>query len=158
MLTGSGLHRRYVNTIFYSLQPHGKYDPFVTGAIISNNITNAKICDWFRFQSVSKLIVYIQCGIAHCTRQLILGLFIPGLLAAGRLAIILAISNDEWLNLLWNCPYMNETGLHWWISVLNIRPANGFVLSDKKPLFEPILTQIYVDIRRNWVTVGQSLL
>ena len=43
-------------------------------------------------------------------------------------------------HLLWNCPNMNVTGLHWWSA--NISSGNGLVLSGNKPLPEPMLTQI----------------
>ena len=49
--------------------------------------------------------------------------------------------SDWWLrHLLWNCPNMNATGLHW-LSV-NICSGNGLVLSGNKPLPEAMLTQI----------------
>ena len=53
--------------------------------------------------------------------------------------------SDWWLrHLLWNCPNMNVTGLHWWS--VNIGSGNGLVLSGNKPLPEPMLTQICVTI------------
>ena len=51
--------------------------------------------------------------------------------------------SDQWLRyLMWNCPQMNFTGLHWWS--VNIGSGNGLVLSGSKPLPEPMLTQISV--------------
>ena len=51
--------------------------------------------------------------------------------------------SDWWLrHLLWNCPNMNVTGLHWWS--VNIGSGNGLVPSGNKPVPEPMLTQIYV--------------
>ena len=45
---------------------------------------------------------------------------------------------DWWLrHLLWNCPDMNITGLHWWS--VNIGSGNGLVPSGNKPLPEPML-------------------
>ena len=50
-----------------------------------------------------------------------------------------------WLrHLLWNCPNINVTGLHW--SPGNIGSGNGLVPSGNKPLPEPMLTQISVAI------------
>ena len=43
-----------------------------------------------------------------------------------------------------NCPDMNVIGLHWWS--VNIGSGNGLVPSGNKPLPEPMLTQISVDI------------
>ena len=49
--------------------------------------------------------------------------------------------SDWWLrHLLWNCPNMNVTGLHWWS--VSIGSGNGLVPSGNKPLPEPMLTQI----------------
>ena len=50
-------------------------------------------------------------------------------------------------HLLWNCPNMNVTGLHWWS--VNIDSGNGLVPSGNKPLPEPMLTQISVTIWRH---------
>ena len=49
---------------------------------------------------------------------------------------------SEWQlrHLLWNCPDMNVTELHWWS--LNIGSGNGLVPPGNKPLPEPMLTQI----------------
>ena len=56
--------------------------------------------------------------------------------------------NDWWLrHLLWNCPHMIVTGLHWWS--VNIGSVNGLVPSGNKPLPEPMLTQISVAIWRH---------
>ena len=53
--------------------------------------------------------------------------------------------SDWWLrHILWNCPNMNVTGLHWWS--VNIASGNGLVPSDNKPLPEQMLTQISVAI------------
>ena len=50
-----------------------------------------------------------------------------------------------WLrHLLWNCPDMNVTGLHWWSVIIG--SGNGLVPSGNKPLPEPVLTQISVAI------------
>ena len=70
--------------------------------------------------------------------------------------------SDWWLrHLLWNCPNMNVTGLHWWS--VNIDLGSGMVLSGNKPLPEPMLTQIFVAIcvtRPQWVNcpVGSYLI
>ena len=54
---------------------------------------------------------------------------------------------DGWLrHLLWNCPNMNVTGLHWWS--VNIGSGDGLVPSGNKPLPEPMLTQI--SVRHHW--------
>ena len=56
--------------------------------------------------------------------------------------------SDWWLrHLLWNCPNMNVTGLHWWS--VNIGSGNGLVPSGSNPLPEPILTQSFVAIWRH---------
>ena len=56
--------------------------------------------------------------------------------------------SNWWLrHLLWNCPNMNVTGLHWWS--VNIVSDNGLVPSGNKPLSEPRLTQISVAIWRH---------
>ena len=56
--------------------------------------------------------------------------------------------SDWWLrHLLWNCPNMIVTGLHWWS--VNIGSGNGLVPSGNKPLPEPMLTQISVAIWRH---------
>ena len=60
--------------------------------------------------------------------------------------------SDWWLrHLLWNCPNMNVTGLHWWS--VNIGSGSGLVPSGNKPLPEPMLTQIlpYGVTRPQWV-------
>ena len=45
--------------------------------------------------------------------------------------------SDWWLrHLLWNCPNMNVTGLHWWS--VNIGSGNGLVQSGNKPSPGPI--------------------
>ena len=43
-------------------------------------------------------------------------------------------------HLLWNCPNMNVSWLHWWS--VNTGSGNGLVSSGNKPLPEPKLTQI----------------
>ena len=49
---------------------------------------------------------------------------------------------DRWLrHLLWNCPNMKVTGLHWWS--VNVGSGNGLVPSGNKPLPEPMLTQTF---------------
>ena len=56
--------------------------------------------------------------------------------------------SDQWLRyLMWNCPLMNFTGLHWWS--VNIGSGNGLVPSGNKPLPGPMLTQISVAIWRH---------
>ena len=63
------------------------------------------------------------------------------------------LPSDWWLrHLLWNCPNMNVTGLHWWS--VYIGSANGLVQSGNKPLPEPMLTQISVAIWRHWATMS----
>ena len=55
-------------------------------------------------------------------------------------------------HLLWNCPNMNVSGLHWWS--VNIGSGNGLVPSGNKPLPEVMLTQIlspYGVTRPQWV-------
>ena len=49
---------------------------------------------------------------------------------------------SDWrlMHLLWNCPHMNVTGLHWWS--VNIGPGNGLVPPGNKPLPGPMVTQI----------------
>ena len=75
-------------------------------------------------------------------------------LAPGKFELKFYISNfqmdfsDWWLrHLLWNCPNMNVTGLHWWS--VNIGWGNGWVPSGNKPLPEPMLTQAFT--RPQWV-------
>ena len=61
--------------------------------------------------------------------------------------------SDWWLrHLLWNCPRMNDTGLHWWL--VNIGSGNGLVLSGNKPLSEPMLTHFSVAIWRHQATMS----
>ena len=43
-----------------------------------------------------------------------------------------------------NCPQVNATRRHGWL--INIASGNGLVPSGTKPLPEPVLTQIYVNI------------
>ena len=47
-------------------------------------------------------------------------------------------------HLLWKCPNINVTGLHWWS--VDIGSGNGLVPLANKPLPEPMLTQISVAI------------
>ena len=47
-------------------------------------------------------------------------------------------------HLLWNCPNINVTGLHWWS--VNIGAGNGLLPDGTKPLPAPMLTQISVAI------------
>ena len=49
--------------------------------------------------------------------------------------------------LLWNCAQMNITGPY--LKLVNIGSGNVLVPSGNKPLPEPMLTQIYVAIRRH---------
>ena len=56
-------------------------------------------------------------------------------------------SNWRLRYLLWNCPQMTVTALHWWS--LNIGSGNGLVPSGNKPLSEPMLTQISAAIWRH---------
>ena len=59
--------------------------------------------------------------------------------------------SDWWLrHLLWNCPNMNVTELHWWS--VNIDSGNGLVSSGNKPLPEPMLT----DLCRHMASLGHS--
>ena len=48
---------------------------------------------------------------------------------------------------MWNCPQVNATRPDWW--QVNIGSGNGLVPSGKKPLPEPMLTQISVAIWRH---------
>ena len=52
--------------------------------------------------------------------------------------------------LLWGCLQMSASESHWWW--VNIGSDNGLVASADKPLPEPILTQIYIDIWRHLPT------
>ena len=56
------------------------------------------------------------------------------------------------IDILWNCPQVNATRLHWWL--VSIGSCNGLVLSGNKPLPEPVLTQIYVAIWNHWSTTS----
>ena len=53
---------------------------------------------------------------------------------------------DGW-GVLWICPNMNVTGLHWWS--VNIGSGNGLVPSGNKPLPEPTLSKIPVAVWRH---------
>ena len=59
---------------------------------------------------------------------------------------------DGWGHLLWNCPNIYVTGLHW--RSLNIGSGNGFVPSGNKPLPEPMLNQISVAIWCHYATMS----
>ena len=64
--------------------------------------------------------------------------------------------SDWWLrHLLWNCPDMYVTGLHWWS--VDIGSGNGLMPSGNKSLPEPMLTQISVTIWRYWDAIHKKV-
>ena len=61
--------------------------------------------------------------------------------------------SDSWFrHLLWFCPDMNATGLHWWS--VTIGSGNGLVSPGYKPLPEPMSS--YDVIRPQWVKTSVS--
>ena len=44
---------------------------------------------------------------------------------------------------LLNCPQISVTGLYWWLVNIDSWSGNGLVPSNKKPVPEPMFTQIY---------------
>ena len=57
---------------------------------------------------------------------------------------LILVVNDWGIYLLWNCLHMSVIGPYLW--QVNIGSGNGLVPSGNKPLPEPMLTQISVDI------------
>ena len=66
--------------------------------------------------------------------------------------VIFQMDFSDWRlrHLLWNCPNIHVTGLHWWS--VNVGSGNGLVPSGNKPLPEPMLTQI----SRHMVSLGHN--
>ena len=62
----------------------------------------------------------------------------------------MCIKNIQLERFLWNYPKVNGTRPYCWL--VNIGSGNGLVPSGTKPLSEPMMTQIYV----NMVSIGHN--